>query len=130
MYEINALIERLEDVLSALERIPRRFAGITSPEAFEQSELGQDRLDAICMILIAVGEALRKIDAKTEGRLLARYPEVEWRGVIGVRNVIAHGYFDIDVEQVFDICQKDIPVLIETLRKMIETERGDRREER
>ncbi len=71
------------------------------------------------MILVAAGEALRQINRKTEGRLLARYPEVEWQGVIGVRNVIAHGYFDIDVEQVFDICQKDIPVLIETLRKML-----------
>ncbi len=71
------------------------------------------------MILVAVGEALRQVDKKTEGRLLARYPGVEWQGVIGVRNVIAHGYFDIDVEQVFDICEKDIPVLIETLREMI-----------
>jgi predicted nucleotidyltransferase/uncharacterized protein with HEPN domain len=79
-------IERLEDVLTALERIPRRFAGIDSAAAFEQSEEGRDRLDAICMILVAVGEALKQVD-KTEGRLLARYPEVEWQGVIGVRNV-------------------------------------------
>ena len=113
------LIERLEDVLTALERIPRRLAGIDSAAAFEQSEQGRERLDSICMVLVAVGEALRQLDKKTEGRWLARYPEVEWQGVIGVRNVIAHGYFDIDVEQVFDICQKDIPVLIGTLRKMI-----------
>ena len=38
----------------------------------------------------------------------------------GVRNVIAHGYFDIDVDQVFDICQKDVPALIETVKIMIE----------
>lgn len=119
MYDAVGLIEQLEDVLTALERIPRRFAGIDSAEAFEQSEEGRDRLDAICMILIAVGEAFRQIDKKTEGRLLARYPEVEWRGVIGVRNVIAHGYFDIDVEQVFSICRQDIPALLETVRKMI-----------
>lgn len=119
MSDTGPQIERLEDVLTALERIPRRFAGIDSAAAFEQSEEGRDRLDAICMILVAVGEALRQVDKKTEGHLLARYPEVEWQGVIGVRNVIAHGYFDIDVEQVFDICEKDIPVLIETLRKMI-----------
>lgn len=119
MYDTAGLTEQLEDVLTALERIPRRFAGIDSAEAFEQSEEGRDRLDAICMILIAVGEAFKQIDRKTEGRLLVRYPEVEWRGVIGVRNVIAHGYFDIDVEQVFSICRQDIPALIETVRKMI-----------
>ena len=50
------------------------------------------------MSLVAIGEAFRQIDGKTEGRLLARYPGVEWRGVIEARNVIAHGYFDIDVE--------------------------------
>ena len=119
MYDADALIDRLGNVLAALERIPRRYADIASAEAFEQSEEGRDRLDAICMVLIAVGEAFRKIDRRTEGRLLARYPEVEWRGVIGVRNVIAHGYFDIDVDQVFDICAKDIPALIETVKIMI-----------
>lgn len=119
-YDIDVLIERLADVLEALERIPRRFTGIDSAEAFEQSEEGRDRLDAICMTLIAVGEAFRQIDGKTGGRLLAHYPEVDWRGVMGVRNVIAHGYFDIDAEQVFGICQNDISVLIETVQRMIE----------
>ena len=38
---------------------------------------------------------------------------------MGVRNVIAHGYFDIDAEEIFSICQKDIPALIGTLRKML-----------
>lgn len=119
-YDIDVLSERLSDVLEALERIPRRFAGIDSAEAFEQNDEGRDRLDAICMTLIAAGEAFRQIDEKTRGHLLVSYPEVDWRGVIGVRNVIAHGYFDIDVEQVFDICQNDIPVLIATVQKMIE----------
>jgi len=39
---------------------------------------------------------------------------------MGVRDVIAHGYFDIDVEEVFAICRTDIPSLIRTVRKMIE----------
>jgi uncharacterized protein with HEPN domain len=119
MYDSALLIERLGLALQALERIPRRFAGVDSAEAFEESAEGRDRLDAICMVLIAAGETFRQIDVQTEGRLLLRYPEVDWRGVIGVRNVIAHAYFDIDVEQVFDICQRDIPVLIETVQKMI-----------
>lgn len=120
MSDSSLLRERLESVLEALERIPRRFADIRSADDFSRSEEGQDRLDAICMILIAVGEAFKQIDRKTEGKLLARYPEVEWSGVKGVRDVIAHGYFDIDAEQVFGICQTDIPALIATVRKMIE----------
>jgi uncharacterized protein with HEPN domain len=122
MYECDttALIERFEDVLEALERIPRRINGIASSGEFEESEEGRDRLDAICMILIAVGEALKQIDGKTAGNLLGNYPEVNWRGVIGVRNVIAHGYFDIDVEQIFQICKKDVPTLIKTVSTIVE----------
>jgi uncharacterized protein with HEPN domain len=120
MFDSTLLREQLEAVLEALERIPRRFAGISRAEDFYSSEEGRDRLDAICMTLIAVGEAFKKIDRKTEGKLLSRYPQVDWSGVKGVRDVIAHEYFDIDGEEVFGICQDDIPLLIETVRKMIE----------
>ena len=118
MYDRNLLIDRLQNILEALERMPRRAAEVASAEDFDQSDEGRDRLDSICMVLIAVGEAFRQIDSRTKGQLLAQYPEVDWRGVIGVRNVIAHGYFDIDVEQVFNICQMDIPVLIQTVGTM------------
>jgi uncharacterized protein with HEPN domain len=120
MYERENILERLVGIQNALERIPRRFSTIKIAEDFEKNEDGRDRLDAICMSLIAIGEAFKQIDAKTEGDFLRKYPDVEWRGVIGVRNVIAHGYFDIDVEQVFDICKKDIPAIIVTVRQMID----------
>jgi uncharacterized protein with HEPN domain len=113
------LVERLEGVLEVLERIPRRFAGITTSEDFIDNPEGQDRLDAICMVLIAVGETFKQVDRQTDGKLLARYPDVDWTGVKGVRDVIAHGYFDVDAEEVFAICQNDIPVLIDTVQAMI-----------
>lgn len=91
-------------------------------EDFLYSDEGTDKLDAICMMLIAVGEGIKKIDHHTNGELLARYPQIDWKGVKGVRNVIAHGYFDIDVEQVFDICQKDIPELISAIKVMLKEE--------
>ncbi len=71
------------------------------------------------MVLIATGEAVRRIDRETEGKLFAAYPQVQWSNVRGVRDVIAHGYFDVDAEQIFNICDDDLPVLIETLRRMI-----------
>ena len=72
------------------------------------------------MTLIAVGEELKAIDRRTEGQLLIRYPGVKWRGVMGVRDVLAHGYFQVNAEQLFDICEKDIPALIATIKTMIE----------
>ncbi len=120
MSDRDPLGEQLESILEALERIPRRFAGIERPEDFSHSEAGMDRLDSICMILIAVGEAFRKIDRKTDGALLSRYPEIDWSGVRGVRDAMAHGYFDIDAGEVYGICRDDIPQLIDTVRRMIE----------
>ncbi len=119
MSDANLLSERLQMVLAALERIPRRFVGISRPGDFLADESGVDRMDAICMILLAAGEEFRRIDRQTDGELFARYPQVEWRGAIGLRDVLAHGYFDVDVEQLYTICTKRIPPLIETLKTMI-----------
>ena len=120
MFDVNLLVERLKTVLTALERIPRRFAGIIHPSEFLNSDAGIDRMDAICMILVAAGEEFKKIDRQTEGKLFARYPQVQWRGAIGLRDVLAHGYFDVDAEQLYTICTERIPPLIETLKTMIE----------
>lgn len=119
MYDNDSLRDELETILEAVERIPFRFSSIRSPEDFSHTQEGMEHLDSICMILIAVGEAFKKIDRRTEGRLLSRYPQVDWSGVKGIRDVIAHEYFDLDAEEVYDICKRDIPVLIETVRKMI-----------
>jgi len=120
MYDTELVIERLTSVLEALERIPRRFAEIETPSGFTDTEAGVDRMDAICMILIAVGEEFKAIDRKTESSLLSRYPEVNWRGIMGVRDFLAHGYFQVNVNQLFGICRDDIPALIHTVRKMID----------
>ena len=119
MFDSGLLLERLQTVLTALERIPRRCAGISQPSDFEASPDGIDRMDAICMILIAAGEEFKKIDRQTEGNLFARYPQVRWRAAIGLRDVLAHGYFDVDTAQLYTICTERIPPLIETLKTMV-----------
>lgn len=68
------LVEKLKTLLEALERIPRRFSGISEPADFYASDEGIDRMDGIFMILIAAGEEFKSIDRKTEGKLLSRYP--------------------------------------------------------
>ena len=55
MYDSGLLLERLQTVLTALERIPRRCADISQPSDFLADDAGLDRMDAICMILIAAG---------------------------------------------------------------------------
>lgn len=104
MSDRNLLEERLQRVLTALRRIPKRFASIEKPSDFVVSETGLERMDSICMVLIAVGEEFKKIDRDTEGKLFAQYPQVPWRGAMGLRDVLAHGYFQVDPEQLYNIC--------------------------
>jgi len=118
--ESMLLRKRLEVILAALQRIPRRFTDITEPRDFISSEEGFDRLDSICMILIAAGEEFKKIDRQTKGELFNQYPQVPWRGAIGLRDVLAHAYFQADPEQIYVICRDRVPVLIETVQQIIQ----------
>jgi hypothetical protein len=62
-------------MLRATHTVERRFAPITTAADFIASEDGLDRLDAICMQLIAIGESVKNLDKLTNGELLSRYPE-------------------------------------------------------
>lgn len=77
------------------------------------------------MLLIAVGESLKKIDKITNKDLLQRYQEVDWKGAKGMRDIISHHYFDVDAEEIFWVCKKHLPVLAKTLAKIINDIRGD-----
>lgn len=103
----------------ALERISSRVERIQSADDFTGSPGGMETLDSICMLFMAIGEALKNIDKITGGVLLSRYSEVDWRGAIGFRDIIAHHYFDIDAEQVFWICANELGRLSATIKNMI-----------
>ena len=101
MFDRELLGEKLHQISDALAKIARRFESIQSADDFLDSEHGQDMLDSICMMLIAVGENFKSIDRDTDGKLLAQYPGINWKGVKGVRDAISHQYFNIDSEEIF-----------------------------
>ena len=76
MFDEQELLDRLGNILEALERILRRFAPIQAPDAFLADDAVREHLDSICMVLLAVGESFRQLDRKTGGKWLARYPEI------------------------------------------------------
>jgi len=119
MYDRGLLCEKLSQVADALARVTRRFRNIHSADDFLDSEQGLDMLDSICMMLIAVGENFKSIDKQTDGKLLEQYPEVNWKGVKGVRDVISHQYFNIDAEEIYYICSHDLENLRTTVDSMI-----------
>jgi uncharacterized protein with HEPN domain len=99
-------------LLRALHRAHRKAQPlIASPELLDL-EVGEDAMDVICMQFLAAGESLKRLDRMVPGLLENRYPHIDWKGAMGFRDVIAHQYFDLDVEQVLVICDQSLPSLI------------------
>lgn len=69
-------------------------------------------LAASCMLIEAIGEGIKQVDKLTQSKLLCERPEIPWIDVIGIRNHIAHGYFDIDGDIVFDIVKNNLNDLL------------------
>lgn len=98
----------LTNITTAIERIERRFQGIASADDFLADDEGIDRLDGIAMMLIAVGEQIKRLDSIAGIDLSARYPSIDWRGVKGIRDFLSHHYFVVDAEVIFDVCQNKL----------------------
>lgn len=84
---------------------------IKTIDDFLLSPSGMEKLDAACMVLIAIGESVKNLDKITEGQLLPTYPSIPWKRVMGMRDIIAHHYFDVDAEVVHGVITKEIEPL-------------------
>lgn len=119
MYDKKLASEILDQIYEALEKIKQRTVNIASAEYFTDSPEGAEKLDGICMLFMAIGESLKNIDKITDGELFTLYPEIDWKGAIGFRDIIAHHYFDIDAEQVYWICSNHVAPLSATIKNII-----------
>jgi uncharacterized protein with HEPN domain len=126
MFDKELVLEILEQISNAIQRIQRRFESIRSVDDFTSSEAGVEKLDAICMQLIAVGESLKNPDRMTESNLLPKYPGIDWKKIKGMRDIISHHYFDVDAELIYDVCENHVGKLCATIQKMINDLRNER----
>jgi len=120
MYDKDLLLEVLKQTSDAVQRVLKRFEPVTSVDFFTDSPEGMEKLDAICMLIIAIGESLKNIDKMTEQKLLENYPEIDWKGAKGMRDIISHHYFDVDAEQIFWVCENMMKHFGETIDKIIQ----------
>ena len=90
MFDKEIVLDSLQKIRAMLDLITERTSGIETPNDFLCSSGGMLRLDAICMNLIALGETVKGLDKQTQGKLLQQYPEVYWKGVMGMRDKISH----------------------------------------
>ncbi|MBM4324677.1 MAG: DUF86 domain-containing protein [Deltaproteobacteria bacterium] len=72
-------------------------------------------MDAVVRNLEIIGEAIKKLPED----IRLKYPEVEWKKIAGLRDILIHEYFGVDHEIIWDIIQNKLPLLKEQIRQML-----------
>lgn len=101
----------LLDMLVAARKAVAFAAELTYPE-FARSDLHQN---AILKTVEIVGEAAACISDDSR----SAHPEIPWHQIVGLRNRIVHAYFEVDLRVVWQVVQKDLPVLISQLEPLV-----------
>ena len=104
--------EKLLDIQEAIERI-ERYAQ-RGKDIFEQDELIQNWMISHLQI---IGEASRAVSED----LRLQHPEVPWRAIIGMRNILVHHYFAVDLGVVWAVLERDLPGFKRAIGAMLET---------
>lgn len=104
----------------AIHQLKEWNVDVNNADDYYLSSAGMQKLAASCMLIEAIGESVHQIDKITDCTLLSQRPEIPWGDIIGIRNHIAHGYFDIDGEVVFDVINKELDSLLTAIQYFVE----------
>ncbi len=102
----------LGDIQESCEKILRFTKGMAYKE-FVHDDL---HFDAVLRNLEVIGEAVKNISEETR----ITYPNVKWRKIAGFRDIVAHEYFGVNEETVWDIVKNQVPDLLEIVKTMLE----------
>ena len=105
------VLHTLEQIELAIGRLQERTKNIRSVDDFLSTPGVMEKLDAACMVLIAIGESIKNLDKVSEGKLLPTYPSIPWKKVMGIRDIMAHHYFEVDADVVFEVIVKELDPL-------------------
>ena len=110
--------ELLKYILESISLIKKRFLSIDSSDDFLYSEIGIEKLDSISMRLQSIGEALKNIDKRDRDFLLEVQEKFYWSKIIRTREILTHHYIDIDAETIYEICDKKMDELQESIEQL------------
>jgi len=105
----------LWDMLDAATAVKEFAAGAT----FQDYARNKMMRSAVERQLEILGEAARRVSQEFK----AEHPEIVWRQIVGLRNVLAHEYGDIRQERVWQIVSRDLPALIQQLKPLVPPQR-------
>ena len=119
MSDNGKILDRCEQIVESIDLIMTWSEPIKKHEDFLLSSERVLIFDGCIMRLQTIGENIKKIDENTNGKLLLEYPEIPWRKIVALRNIISHEYANIDEEIIFAIVKQSLPPLKLAVLKII-----------
>ncbi|MEQ6377466.1 DUF86 domain-containing protein [Bacillaceae bacterium S4-13-56] len=101
----------LEDIYNASSKIQTYTNGLSYDEFIDNEMVA----DAVIKNILVIGEAVKNIPDE----IRKNNPQIEWRKMAGMRDMVIHGYFSINYRMVWDVVQNKIPVLKQEIRKLL-----------
>jgi len=105
---------RFQDIITSITEIQQRTKHLT----FEEFANNQTILKAVLYDFIVIGEAARNIPPEIQ----LRYSLIPWRLIGGMRNVVTHEYFQVNLIRVWETIHNDLPTLVPQLQEILERE--------
>lgn len=93
----------LDDISKAIKKIEKYTRGLSFAELKKKDLI----IDGIARNLEIIGEAAKSIP----GHIKEKYPGIEWKKISGLRDILAHEYFGIDLEVLWDVVKNKLPDL-------------------
>lgn len=118
-YDKELALYILKQIENAILQIQTRTSEISRASDFLISVERMEKLDAVCMQFIAIGESLKGLDKVTNKELLCTDTSIPWKKVMGLRDIIAHNYFDVDAEEIWWIVENELNPLLNSIRTFI-----------
>lgn len=109
------LLHILKEMIEACDLITLWNADIANANVYPQSPAGMKTMAASCMLIESIGEGIKKIDKLVPGYLVLQKPAIPWKNIMGLRDRIAHGYFNLDADIIFDVAVNEIPLIKKNL---------------
>jgi uncharacterized protein with HEPN domain len=101
----------LDDILEAIQRIEQYTASVN----LESLKTDQLVLDGVVRNLEIIGEAAKKLPDDVKSRA----KDIDWRKIAGMRDILIHEYFGIDVEIIWDVVKKKLPELRDAVNQLL-----------
>ena len=105
----------LEDILVSMERIKEYISGLELIQ-FKKNHMV---VDAVIRNFEIIGEASKHIPKN----IITKYPNIPWKKMYGLRNIVTHEYFGLDYELIWEIAKNDLPKNQVDLQKLIEIDK-------